>query len=120
MRKVANLFVFTAFLVSAHTAKSENWPQWASDLWVGSVVEQCPVGSAGVEQRSDPVVVEVDDPERDPLDAFDQVVDRFGRPVRDTRSMRRRDLVPPGRHRAPSWQPVNRRSAVEGWVRLIG
>jgi len=43
--------------------------------------EHSPVRLAGVEQRSDPVVLEVTEPEADPFDALDQVVERFGRTV---------------------------------------
>lgn len=39
--------------------------------------EQVPIGLACVEECSDPVVGEVE-PERCPLDAFDQVVEGFG------------------------------------------
>ena len=39
-------------------------------------VEEFPVWFSGVEQDSDPVVGEAAEPERDPFDLFDQVVDR--------------------------------------------
>ena len=50
--------------------------------WWGDVVEERPVGSTGVEQCSDPVVVEPLEAEGDALDALHEVVDRFGRSVR--------------------------------------
>jgi site-specific recombinase XerC len=57
--------------------------------------EQVPVGAAGVEQDADAVVAEAAEPEPDALDPLDQVVDRFGRPVRHVRLMPGDDLVPP-------------------------
>ena len=47
------------------------------------VVEEGPVGFAGVEQDSDAVVVEVGDPERDPFDELGEVVGCFGGAVGD-------------------------------------
>src|ERR1700722_7717764 len=58
--------------------------------------EHTPVRLAGVEQRTDPVVLEVAEPEADPLDALDQVVERFGRTVRDPGQVEVGDLVEPG------------------------
>ncbi len=50
-----------------------------------------------VEQGPDPVVPEAGEPERDPLDALDQVVGRFGRPVRHVGVVPGGDLVLPAR-----------------------
>ena len=48
----------------------------------GDRCQEAPVGFPGVEQRSDPVVIEAGEPERHPLDAFDPIVDGFDRAVR--------------------------------------
>ena len=44
----------------------------------------------------DPVVLEVAEPETDPLDALDQVVDRFGRSVAHAGDVEVADLLEPG------------------------
>src|SRR5271170_8073224 len=62
--------------------------------------QHTPVRLAGVEQRSDPVVLEVAEPEADPFDALDQVVERFGRTVRDPGQVEVGDLFEPGLQRA--------------------
>src|SRR6516164_3601603 len=54
-----------------------------------------PVRPPGVEQRPDAVVLEVAEAEADPLDALDQVVERLGGAVGDTREMEVGDLVEP-------------------------
>src|SRR5689334_6706461 len=61
----------------------------------GEGVEQRPVGSAGVEQGADPVVAEAAHPECHSLDAFDEVVDRFGGSVADLAAVPGDDLVAP-------------------------
>ncbi len=55
---------------------------------------------AGVEQAADSVVSEVDDPERDSLDALREVVDGLGRPVGDVGPMPGDDLCSPFADRA--------------------
>src|SRR5580698_8774994 len=57
--------------------------------------QHAPVGLAGVEQGSDPVVLEVAEPKADPFDALDQVVEGFGRTVRDVGDMEVDDLGEP-------------------------
>jgi hypothetical protein len=46
-------------------------------------VEWCPVGFAGVEEAADSMMSEVHEAEGDALDALGEVVDAFGRTVRD-------------------------------------
>ena len=58
-------------------------------------VEEGPVGFAGVEQGSDPVVVEVGEPEGDAFDPFDQVVGGLGGCVGDSGGVPVGDLVSP-------------------------
>ena len=58
--------------------------------------EHAPVRLAGVERRPDPVVLEVAEPEADPLDALDQVVEGFGRTVGEPGQVEVGDLVEPG------------------------
>jgi hypothetical protein len=66
------------------------------------------VGSARVELGTDPEVAEPGEPERHPLDALDQVVDRFGRSVGDVSAVPGDDLVLPAQQcatpRAPGLQ----------------
>ena len=52
--------------------------------------QQAPIRQAGVEQDSDPVVLEGPEAEADSFDAFDEVVDSFGGAVGD------KGLVPVG------------------------
>ena len=54
-----------------------------------------PVWFAGVEQGPDPVVLEVAEPEADPLDPLDQVVECLGRAVGDPGQVEVADLVEP-------------------------
>src|ERR1700722_1783092 len=63
--------------------------------------EDPPVRFAGVEQGSDPVVLEVAEAEADALDPLDQVVERFGRPVAHAGQMEVGDLVEPVLDGAP-------------------
>src|ERR1700722_2092727 len=63
--------------------------------------EAPPVRFAGVEQDSDPVVLEVAEAEADALDPLDQVVERFGRTVAHAGQMEGGDLVEPVPNRAP-------------------
>ncbi len=58
-------------------------------------VEERPVGFAGVEQGSDPVVGEVGESEGDAFDAFDQVVGGLGGCVGDSGGVPVGDLVSP-------------------------
>ena len=58
-------------------------------------VEELPVGFPGVEECSDPVVVESSEPEGNPFDAFDQVVDCFGGSVGNPSVVPVGDLVMP-------------------------
>ena len=62
--------------------------------------EEIPVGSAGVEQGSDPVVAEAGEPEGDALDHLDQVVGSFGGAVGEVGAVPRCDLVAPFGDRA--------------------
>ena len=68
-------------------------------------VEEGPVGFAGVEQGSDPVVVEVGESEGDAFDAFDQIVGGLGGCVGDSGGVPVGDLVSPVRDGAS--QPVD-------------
>ena len=61
----------------------------------GEVVEQGPVGFAGIEQDSCAVVVEVGVPERGALDQLGEVVGCLGRPVGHTRPVPVGDLGAP-------------------------
>jgi len=54
------------------------------------------VRPTGIEQRSDPVVLEVAELEGDAPDAFDQVVEGFGGSVGHSRQVEVGDLVEPG------------------------
>ena len=54
-----------------------------------------PVRPTGVEQRSDPVVLEVPEAEADAFDALDQVVEGFGRTVGHPGQVEVADLVEP-------------------------
>ena len=55
---------------------------------------------------------EVHQAERDALDAFGEVVDALGRPIRDVRAMPRRDLRRPLRDGAPETANLERHSRV--------
>jgi hypothetical protein len=48
-----------------------------------------------VEEGADPVVVELEEPESDPLESVDQIVARFGGPVGDPCLVPGDDLVEP-------------------------
>ena len=72
-------------------------------IWRGSPTsldddrtEHTPVRLPGVEQGSYAVVLEVAEPEVDPLDALDQVVERFGWSVGHPGQVEVGDLVEPG------------------------
>ncbi len=58
----------------------------------GDRVEGAPVGFAGVEEDPGAVVVEVAEAVSDSFDSFDEVVDRFGDPVRVVAQVVRQDL----------------------------
>src|SRR5271170_2965567 len=73
--------------------------------------QHAPVRLAGVEQRSDPVVLEVAEPEADPFDALDQVVEGLGRAVGDPGQVEVGDLVEPGPESAPESLDLGRHGA---------
>src|ERR1700733_7669025 len=58
--------------------------------------EHTPVGLAGVEQGTDPVLLEVAEAEADPFDPLDQVVECFRRSVRDAGQVEVGDFGEPG------------------------
>src|SRR4051812_49172972 len=81
--------VFLVYLFARLRERALRISRW------GEGVEEGPVGFAGVEQCAGAVVVEAAEPERDTLDAFDEVVDRLGRSVADAGVVPSDDLIGP-------------------------
>jgi hypothetical protein len=76
------------------------------------------VGFAGVEQDPDPVVLEVAEPEADPVDALDQVVERLGGAVGDPGQVEVGDPVEPGPDGASELLDFGRRHGLSQAVAL--
>jgi hypothetical protein len=74
--------------------------------------EKVPVRVASVEQRPDVEGSEPTESEGDPLDAFDEVGDRFGGPVGESASMPGHDLVVPAEQGAAEGAHLDREGGV--------